>query len=167
MRHRFHALMILATGITILAPATHADSVAAARRAIQAIYDGQNAAAARRDVNGMLAHVSPDYVSFDTHGTRHTLDGERQAARTVFATAPTYKGQTHIQTITLAGKVATVQIKEHKAMIVIHRPTRQFAIVAYDTVGVDTWVRGRQGWLLTRSQTLSAHGTFNGHPVKD
>ena len=151
----------------MLAPAAPASPIDAARRAIQSIYDGQNAAAARRDVNGMLAHVSPDYVSFDTHGGRRTLAGERQEARTVFTTAPTYKGQTRIQAITLTGKVATVRVKEHKAMIVINRPTKHFAFVAYDAVGVDTWVQGRHGWLLTRSRTLSASGTFNGHPVND
>ena len=158
-------LILTAFILTAPAPTAYADASSQARRAIQAIYDGQNAAGARRDVNGLLAHVSPRYVSLDTHGGRHTLAGERQQANKVFSSAPRYLGRTQIQAITLTGASANVRVKEHKEMIVIYPPTKKFAIITYDTVGVDTWVRHGKSWLLTRSQTLSAQGRFNGHPI--
>ncbi|MBV9850275.1 MAG: hypothetical protein JO250_11420 [Armatimonadetes bacterium] len=165
MTSTFRPLLIgltVALGVT----AAHADSAAAARRAIQADYSGSNAAATRRDAAGTLARFTPDAVSVDTKGHATPIAQQQQTVTRLFAAARSVTARTTIQTFSLDRPTqATVTVREHTALALVNPQTQQPVRLVVDDTARDLWIKTAQGWREKRSQDLTYNSTLNGQPL--
>jgi len=66
-------LTLLAAGALMLSACAFGDATSDARKAIQGLYDTDNAAAMRKDVNAIFLHTAPDYVATDKQGKKLDL----------------------------------------------------------------------------------------------
>src|SRR5258708_29881 len=98
-----------------------AESSADARKAIQAAYDKSNAAAAKKDIAGTLAHHVPDFTTTDEKGKTHTLAEMKGQLTQIFQIAKEVHASTTIQSFSLKGNSATVKIEDH-ATIMMSNP---------------------------------------------
>ena len=153
-------------GLTLLTSALRADPAADARRAIQAAYNTSNAAAARKDAAGTLAHFTPDAVAVDTHGQATPIAQHQEMATHLFAAARTVTARTVIQKFALARPgQATATVHEHVVLTLMNPQTQQPAQLVVDDTARDLWVKTAQGWRQKRSQDLTYTSTLNGQPL--
>jgi hypothetical protein len=141
-------------------------AVAAVQRSIQAIYDRQNAAAARLDSDGMFTGYAPEFISHDLSGSSRTLTQERQVMHQIFTVMRTYLGKVTIQEITVTGETAVVRIVDFSISTFTDPRTQKESNLVDDSVSLDTWKKSGTVWLLTRSKRLSEDAKFNGFPIK-
>lgn len=149
----------------LLATVVWANATADARKAIQAIYDSHNAAVARKDLDGALAHRTQDYVSIGAKGDRKSLEQSRQVLRRLFAAMEWAQGSSVIQKITLKDDTAIVLVKEKGRLVLANPQTGQKATLDINGLSRDVWVRRQGRWLVKQSQNLQSKITRNGQPV--
>ncbi len=148
-----------------IAAAVWADATSDARKAIQAQYDKENAAAARKDVRTMLSIMSPDFVAV-TGGQQVTAPQMQQSLTQMFKLASNISGVTYIDKVALHGKTAVVLVHDRSALTLTNpRNPNQKARLVVESRDQDTWVRTAKGWLETRSKELSRKRTVNGKPA--
>jgi hypothetical protein len=159
--------MPLCLGVMSLSPAM-ADTPAQARSAIQALYNKQNAAAAKKDVNGVLVNMAPDFQAVSKDGRKITAAQQRQALTQLFSMAQSIHATSAIQKFRLQGNRATVTVKENGTFLVVNpnaaaaKPAR-FTV---EDVSEDTWVKKGNRWLNERSVTLAEKQLINGQPLR-
>lgn len=156
------AALLLSAG-----PATvRADATSDARRALQALYDNTNTAAAKKNLNGVLAYMTPDFVATDRKGNKRTAAQLRSELMQIFPLLQSWRGTSRIQRITLkGGALATVVVKENARMVMTNPLTKQTSVVDSTGTSRDIWVKQGGGWRMKQSQTLSNKATLNGKPA--
>ncbi len=148
--------------------AAHADATSDARRALQTLYDKTNAAAANKDLNGVLAYMTPDFVATGAKGEKRTVADLRAQLAQIFPLLQSWSGASRIQQVTLnnGGGAATVVVKENVRMLMVNPQTKQKAVLESTGVSRDVWVKsGGGGWRMKQSRTLSAKALLNGKPA--
>jgi ketosteroid isomerase-like protein len=151
--------------LTILAPGTRADATSEARKAIQTLYNKQNAAAAKKDVEGVLANRTPDFEAIAVNGQKLTMDQVRQNIEQLLAVAQSIKATTAIKSFRLKGNNATVTTREHAEFVTTNPQTSTPAKVVIDGTSQDTWIKSGKGWQIKRSKALTEKMTVNGKAV--
>ena len=153
--------------LVLTALPTHADPSSDARKAIQSLYNRQDAAAARRDANGTFAGRSPQFVSIDKNGRHTPLAQEQQRVTGMFANATKITAATQIAHFTLQGSKALVTVKEKARLFVVNpRNKAQKADLQINSVSNDIWTKTPSGWQELESKEISGQTLVNGKPVK-
>ncbi len=144
-------------------PSAHSGTATDARRLIQSAYDRMDAAAARKDINGVVAYNAPGYVMVGAHVHSGTLEQVRTTTF-IFKTAGSLHGHSMVQSLSLSGDRATVVVKrlEEFTMIAVDPDSGRRDHFAYDILSRETWLRGRSGWLRTTAERLSEKIKVNG-----
>ncbi len=126
--------------------------------AINAAHAQEEAAVARKDIDGAMAECSPDYVGTSPDGREVNSVQTRQAMVVLFQTTSDNRETNAIQDLRLTGDTAVVMVKNHvEATFNFKNPmTGKPMTRAQDHTDRETWVKGPQGWLLTRSEVLSS-----------
>src|SRR2546421_7925540 len=155
-------LACLALAVCIANSMAKADATAEARKQIQAAYGRENAATARKDTSGVVANMSPDYVTSDVHGQTATVELIRQTLPKIFASTLSLKAKTVITKFALKGNEADVTVKEHADISLFNRKTLKPSKLVLDETTQTTWVKTPSGWRKKRSRTLSSHQTLDG-----
>lgn len=165
--HRYLALPAVVLLFAGSAPSLRADSSADARKAIAAAYAKMNAAAAKKDADGIFALHTEDYTETDVKGKKHTIAELKQQLPQIFRLAKSIKANTVIDSFSLKGSKAVVVNHDH-SQIVLQNPQNpeQTATLVVDSKSEDTWVKGPKGWQQKLSKSLSAHQTLNGKEMK-
>src|SRR5437868_989172 len=109
MSRRFLLILpfALTMGIFATFPA-QADTVAQARKAIQAAYNQASAAIARKDVNASFAHYAPEFKNISKEGRVSTLQQAKAGATRAFAIAKSVQDKNTITNVRLMGDKAIV-----------------------------------------------------------
>src|SRR5579863_2394232 len=124
-----------------LAPMARADATADARKAIQAAYSKANAAAAKKDVEGTFAILSPDAVLIGPKGQKASPASLRQQFTQLFAVAQSIKDTTTIEKFALKGKEANATTREHTEIVLTNPQNHQTTKIVVDGSSQDTWVK--------------------------
>lgn len=126
--------------------------------AINAAHAQEEAAVSQKDINGAMASCSPDYVTTEPGGRTENYAQARQSMIDLFQTTSNMKETNVIQDIHLMGATAIVTVKNHvEATLPISNPLTGRPITrAQDHLDMETWVKGQQGWLLTKSDILQS-----------
>lgn len=145
-------------------PKTGADAApAAARRAIQALYDSEDNAASRKDLPGVFAQTAPDFRAIDQNGETISLAQAKANIAQLFSQASSVKGSTFIERFRLIGNTAVVTAKSRDVVLFTDAGTGSAGKVTIDDLSVDTWVRFGKSWMQTRSHDISQ--TIHRDPV--
>src|SRR5690242_12724613 len=104
-------LTLLAAALT-LSIGGYADAASDARKAIQANYDSDNAAAKRRDAAGFLSHTSADFVSIAKNGKKQTLAETKRDLPGFFKATKELNAVSQIRSIQVKGSIANVTVFE-------------------------------------------------------
>ena len=137
-----------------LASAVKADTAAQARKAIQAAYDQQDAAQARKDLNATFAHCAPEFKDISKDGRVVTLTQARASLTQAYAMAKSIKVRTTIADLHLTGNKAIVTTKQHAVVTLVNPRTSRTMTLMDDEVDQDTWVKRSNRWWATESKTL-------------
>jgi len=157
-------LFVLCTSI-LYARSVKADPTRDACSAIQAIYNRQARASAKKDPRVVTSTYTPDFVSIETNGTRTDASESRASIDKLFTLLHTIKiGQT-VEFLTLKGNEALVHAKSHVEATMLDARTRKQHRIVGNSVSLETWVRKSHGWLLKRAKTLSEQNTLDGKPL--
>jgi hypothetical protein len=160
IRAIFSCVAVIAASLPALG-----DAAAEARRQIQAAYNRENAAAARKDASGVLANLTSDYKSISANGQTVTAEVLRQRLPIIFASAVSVKGTSTIIKLALKGKQADVQVKEHGILVLMNRQTKKRSKLEIHDVSQTLWVKTPSGWKKKQSRTLSSKQLLDGKPL--
>ncbi len=160
--------LALCTLLITLAPvAIRADAPLEAKTAIQAVYNRESAAINKKDVEGVLAIYTADYVEIGQGGKKRSLAETKQEMQGIFATLQAMKMTQTISKVMLKGEQATVQVKQHMDAALTEPQTHKKHSITMSSSVEDIWVKsGKSGWLKKHSKTLSEQGTMDGKPMK-
>ena len=166
-------VFLFAAGLLMPQRPALADAASEARRAIQAAYDGMDAAIVRKEEKGAFAFHAPDHVA-TFRDQEVTLAQSRRALADLLDGARYIRSTTTIENFTLreGGKEALVTAKGYFKASIYDAATDGRVLLAMTAYTRDTWVRSGKGsgsggrrWLLKRSRVLSMNVTRNGKPV--
>ena len=162
--------LVAATGLLllggILPPSARADATSDARRTLQTLYDNMNKAAAKKDLNGVLAYTAPDFVATGVKGEKRTMADLRAQLTQIFPLLQSWSGASRIQQVTLkGGSTATVVVRENVRMVMVNPQTGQKAVLDSTGTSRDVWVKSGNGWRMKQSRTLSSKTLLNGKPA--
>lgn len=163
------ALTALATLMILPALAAPANTLADARKALQANYNDRDAAVCRKDVDGALAHYAPEFVGIGMAGKSHDLKEERADFVKTFTTLNprTSDIKTTIGKLALAkaSTEAAATVSRHGVLLIVDPQTKLNNVLVLDGTYQDTWAKRAGVWRLTREQTVSLKATMNGQPL--
>lgn len=164
------ALAVLAA-LPVLAapPSTPANTLAEARKSLQANYNDRDGSVSRKDVDGALAHYAPEFVGVGLAGKTHDLKEERADFVKTFTTLNprTSDIKTTIDKLTLAkaSTEAAATVSRHGVLLIVDPQTKLNNVLVLDGTYQDTWTKKAGAWHLTREQTVSLKATMNGQPL--
>ena len=157
------SLFLLSTLLgSVNAHAAQAVTMAEAKSAIQAAYDKEYLAAARRDLPGTSAHYAPNFVSLLINAPVQNREQVRAGIASMFSRQQSFQAKTVIRRISLRRNVATVIVVEHAKAIVLDPVTFQPNTLVQDDTSQDIWVQTGRNWQETRSRELTVKSTLNG-----
>ena len=124
--------------------------------AVNAAHTQEEAAVARKDIDGAMAECSPDYVGTAPNGRKANYAQCRQSLVALFQMSSENKETNTIQDLRLTGDTAVLKVKNHVEMTLsFPNPMTGKPITRMqDHLDQETWVKGSQGWLLTSSEIL-------------
>src|ERR1051325_8263909 len=122
-------LTLSVIGLIALATPAFADATSDARKTIQGLYDADNAAAMRKDVNGIFAHTADDCVEIDKKGKKHTLAEMKAQLPMIIQMAKEIKIASKISALKLTGNTANITVTEN-ATIKVQNPQNNQLVTA-------------------------------------
>jgi ketosteroid isomerase-like protein len=153
-------LLPLALCLALPAAAKPAPKAPPARAQIQALYNKINAAAARKEVDGIYEFDSDDYTLIDRKGHVHDASEGRQEMEQALEIVDSLKAVTVIQSFTGTDTEATVAVKEHVVARVGNTTTHRAVKITADDISRDHWIKTEDGWRRTRTRILSGKNAF-------
>ncbi len=164
--HRYSLLLLLLCLGVCQAPSAGADTAAQARKAIQTAYDREDAAAAHRNINGILSNYAPDYQDREPNGLKVGLADVRQSLVVMFQNARAVTAKTTIQNFTLQGSKAIVTTKEYAMLTVASKAEHgQLHKIVLNSTDEDTWAKRGNRWLKVSTRTLRQSEMIDGKPL--
>ena len=174
MRKTSFCTVASAVFVCLSASAIPAETPEQTRHEIAALYQKRHVAAANKDLDGILAPLSPDFVYVYPDGRRQNYAHTRQKVLDALTYARTIKSEGILQNFASHGSQATVQVRSHLVLTYIsNRPVIQMrllqdaAATSPDAdeakpvvdeawaVSVDTWVKTPPGWKISSTRILS------------
>ena len=135
-----------------LAPCAGAEPAPDARAAIQAVYNKQDAAYARKDVAGIAATYAPGFKEIDQRTGKESNAAQALDLGFTFAMFRPIYSETNILNITLKGHQAVVTRRSRGVLDSIGNAGTRTTRLIGETLSVDTWVEGSSGWLQQRME---------------
>lgn len=180
--------LLLALLCLPLAPRAQADDVSDARQAIQAAYDRESDAWARKDVPALISlgalpdfKMPPPHLSFPSGMSpdekRQLVSNERQlnarmdadmrnmVLKTILENTIFLSAVWIVQNLSLNGQTALVTAKTHGVWVQTDLKAHQDHTRVMDSIVQDTWRQTAQGWKQAGSKTLRQEQTLDGKPV--
>lgn len=181
-------LLLLALLCLPLAPCAQADDVSDARQAIQAAYDRESDAWARKDVPALTAMgLLPNFKMKPIHvpvtpglspaerrqvaanirqiNARMDADMRNMVLKTLLENTTFLSAVATVQNLTFNGKIALVTAKTHGVWVRNDPKTHQDEMRVTDGIVQDTWRQTAKGWKKIASKTVWQAQTVNGKPV--
>ncbi len=125
-------------------------------RGIDAAHAQEEAATSRKDIDSVMAVVSPDCIGTLPDGRTVSYDQARQATIGLFQMASDMKETHTIQDISLKEDTAVVTVKDHEEITLRNPLTGQEVTKKQDDLDRETWVKSAQGWLLKSTAILKS-----------
>jgi hypothetical protein len=158
-------LAVMAGCILAGAQTARADATSDARKAIQAAYDKSNAAAAKKDLAGVLASHASDFTYTDKSGKKQDLSAMKTQMGQVFQASKEISGKSVIQSISLKGGSATVTVDETGSMVLVNpQNPDQTVKLEVEAKSEDLWAKTGKGWRIKSSREISSKQLINGKP---
>jgi ketosteroid isomerase-like protein len=166
MQRRFFCSIALAS---LLAGATlskgFADATADAKKQIQAEYNKIDAAAAKKDVKGMTASMTSDFVDTNEKGEKTALKDLREKMGQVLAMTKSLKIKTTVEKVTLKGSTATASVKQTADISQLPPNVKTPVKMHSDETLTSVWVKSGAGWKIKSSKTNTSKQTLDGKPM--
>ena len=127
------------------------------RAAIQAAYDGLNAAFSRHDLPRFMSYFTEDYIDIDEKGSHLNKEQTRRGYQQQLGQMKTIQSRYIIQNLAPAPTGGTlVEMKMHASGLGEKRIlfAKLHGTFTDDLWVRDLWVQTPQGWRLRRRQTL-------------
>ncbi|MDQ2686712.1 MAG: hypothetical protein M3Y28_02480 [Armatimonadota bacterium] len=161
---------LLLSATPALQIASHADATADVRKAIQAVYAKQDAAAAHKDISGMMNTLAKDYNATERNGRTITHLESQQAMTKIFPVLKQISAHTVIEWIDVRDTQATVVTRSRTTTVVDGTLMRDKQIVADTPIVADAiaralWVKTNAGWKIRRLHVLSSITTIIGKQI--
>lgn len=146
-------------------PCAHADAKTDAHKAIQALYDKQNRAFARKDAEGVTADLANDFSATSIKGSTLGRDYVRGSVAGLLANAKSAFSRTTIQRFRLDKTRATATVRTHCAIDGTAPSSNKVSQFVDDRTHRDIWIKTGSGWKIRRLRVLWSLTTFNGKPI--
>ena len=144
---------ILTVLLLLLNPAMlMADATSDAKKAIQKQLDAYLLAHEKRDVKGVLAVYSKDYVGVSAGGTKREYPRVEQEMAMVMPMLRTFKEKISIEKISLKGNLATITVREHAEFSVQNPQSKKVVEVIVDEDNEEVWIKSGKVWLKKASK---------------
>jgi ketosteroid isomerase-like protein len=157
-------LFLLLTVASIATPVL-ADDLAATKKAIQAQYDAEAAAVAKKDAVKMMAINTKDCVTIDKKGTKRTFTDHQADLAQMLSIAQSITVVTKIQKLTVKGDTAVVSTSDSSKITILNPQTKKKMVVTGNTTNEDTWVKINGVWLRKQGREISATTLIDGKPA--
>ncbi len=159
------ASLALCTLLAIAPAAIRADATSDAKTAIQTAYNKETAAMNRKDLKGIIAAYSSDYVQIEKGGKKSSLTELKPQLQAMLATIQNVKAIQTISKMTIKGNQATILAKQHLDATILGPEKKKLALSMTGNVE-DIWVKtGKSTWLKKQSKVLSEKQTLDGKAV--
>jgi hypothetical protein len=164
--HRYAAgvLPVALVAVGVLAPVQSVQAQAPTKQAMQAIYNKQSAALMKRDLDGMLAFSSPDFVAITATGQKVGLAQQKQQLQMLLPVAKEISAKSVVQSVKPAGSGVVVRQKAHFSLSMVNPQTKKLTTMVVDGVADDSWAKTGGKWLRTSSKEVSQSMTVDGKP---
>jgi hypothetical protein len=151
----------------VLVVSARADSTADVQKNLQQIYNKRDAAREKKDIQGSLSALTPNFVFVSTDGQKGDAKLLKQKLSPLFAFMQSVKSKSDIQKLALKGKEATATVKQHLDMLVVDPQTQQPRKFSLDATSEDLWTKTPSGWLQKRLTTKTEKAMLDGKSIAD
>ena len=155
---------ILALGCLVRAGA-RADASADAKKTIAAIYAKRDAAEQKKDIDGSMSAVTPDFVYVTKDGQKGDAATLKRQMTPLVSFMQSIKSKSAITKFVLKGKEAVATVKSHLEMLVMNPQTQAPQKVIADGLSEDLWTKTGKGWLQKKMVTKSQTATVDGKAI--
>ena len=160
------AALLLAFGV-VGQTGARADAAADARKSIQAIYAKRDAAEHKKDVNGSLISLGPNFVYVTKDGQKGDAALLKRQIAPVIQFMQSVDAKSEITKFSIKGKEATAIVKAHLEMLVLDPQTQAPQKIVGVVTSEDLWTKTDSGWLQKKMSTKSQTATLNGKSIDD
>ncbi len=163
-RRTFAVVILMALAFADQAGA-RADAAADARKSITAVYAKRDAAAQKKDIEGSLSALAPDFVFVAKDGQKGDAKLLKRRLTPLLSLVQSLKSRTAITKFALKENQATATAKSHVEMLVLNPQTQVPQRLAADGTSEDVWTKTGSGWLQKRMKTLTETASLDGKSV--
>lgn len=158
------AALLFVFGVSVQIGA-RADAAADARKSIQAIYVKRDAAEHKKDINGSLISLAPNFVYVTKDGQKGDAGLLKRQVAPVIQFMQSVNAKSEITKFTIKGKEATAIVKSHLEMLVLDPQTQAPQKIVGDVTSEDLWTKTGSGWLQKKMTTKSQTAALNGKSI--
>ena len=162
------SLACLSAVSTVSVSFAHADTVEDARKTIQASEDKENAAVAKKDLNGAFSACAPDFKIYfkSPDNVIHPSDTNelKRQMQIVFKAIQAISVKNTVQKVTVKADEATVRMTGHTVMTLIGPKGGKSSTAVVDFVEDQVWVKTKSVWLRKSANVLSQSLIKDGKP---
>ena len=165
MRRQVGLFVVLVTGVFVQGASAQMSADSAAQKAITLQVKKSDAAATKKDVNGMLATLAPDYEGVDYQGRKMNREKVKLAMTQMLAFAKSLTIKTTVNKVVAKGNEATADVTEVVVITVQNaQQGGKLSKLVANGVSVQTWVKKGTNWLQRRSKAQKTEYTLDGKP---
>ena len=166
IRRIIAAAIMLAPG-GVASVCAQADTAADARKMIQAVYTKRDAAEQKKDLEGSLSSLAPDFVFEAKDGQRGDAKLLKRRLTPLIMLMQSVKSKSEITKFAFKGKDAKATVKAHLEMLVLNPQTQVPQRVVADATSEDLWTKTATGWLQKKMTTKSETASLNGKSISE
>ncbi len=144
--------------LSLVSSTAHADPTSQARQQIQAHYNSQDAALARKNVQGAVAYTDPAYIGTGIKVEAQTYEDRVTELPRMFSMVKSIHLSHHIDQLVLHGNTAAVHVRTQQTLTATDPKTNHVRSVTVQGTLSDTWVKHVNTWMLLRSRILAIKG---------
>jgi hypothetical protein len=168
MQARIFAPVVLAASfMAAVQPAARSDASSDVKKALQTVYAKRDSAIEKKDIQGSLSMIAPDFIFVAKDGQKGDARVVKQRLTPLLALVQSVKSRSLIQRFVLKGKQATVLLKQHLEMMLVNPETQAPQKFAADATSEDLWVKSGSRWLQRRRTTKSEMAVLAGRKIDD
>ncbi|HEY3783534.1 MAG TPA: hypothetical protein VGL56_20820 [Fimbriimonadaceae bacterium] len=157
------SLLLIGTTLT-LAGLVHAQTPTI-KDAMHNVYDGIEAAYNKKDINGVMSYLTPDYSWRMMDGKNLNLSDAKKDIKEQFDNMQSGKWTVNIQNVMGAGRIATAVVM-YQFKGAMRDQTKQLSNVTITSIERQTWINGANGWKQTQDTILSQSSRLDGMTTK-
>ncbi len=141
----------------LIAPPNKA-SAAFVKTTIQKELDSMDAGFAAKDKTATYRFFAPDFYRTDWDGKKYYLKNDIKGAEDTFKAIRSVHAKTVVQTVTVTGSSAAVDLTLHAVMVMNSPKTPTIPMTLNDSESRhQTWTKSGDVWLLKTSTNTASH----------